>query len=358
MKKILISILGIALYLNPLAAQIKKGSWMIGGSMELTRVRFFDVNNQLRPNATALEGSMNPQIGYFVTNRLAFGATMNIRFHNYKVGDFLSTRSIYPKIKPFARFYFTPMHHFKFFNEIEVEWASEFSKILLSPFPALDNWSRHNRFSIRNNFGVNYFLSDNLAVEAQIPYTIYYKEDSIAYFKPKLEYSFPKFTFNPNFRIRLFLNTAKQKANILAEKYLKKGNTTYGIQSNISLADDSYSTIAPNMGYFISDKWMIGTTLWIFVPTKGDIAATIGPEIRFYQPLSPKMQWLTQASTQLGLFGSLKSSYSQVGTGLNRFVSENISVQCLLNGDMFYWNDKFTIQPNLSIGFQYFMSKK
>jgi hypothetical protein len=355
MKKILISILGIALYLNPLAAQIKKGSWMIGGSMNLSWQNSLNV-------------WINPKLGYFVTDRLLVGAATNFQFTDSDPKTLYQSKYIHTELRPFARFYFTPAHRFKFFNEVEAQWSAKYSKIVNSPIvnpPILGTtidiaypWYKYNQFWLTNRFGINYFLSDNLAVEAQIPYTIYYKEDSIAYFKPKLEYSFPKFTFNPNFRIRLFLNTAKQKANILAEKYLKKGNTTYGIQSNISLADDSYSTIAPNMGYFISDKWMIGTTLWIFVPTKGDIAATIGPEIRFYQPLSPKMQWLTQASTQLGLFGSLKSSYSQVGTGLNRFVSENISVQCLLNGDMFYWNDKFTIQPNLSIGFQYFMSKK
>jgi hypothetical protein len=346
MKKILIPIVLIALYLNPLSAQIKKGSWMIGGSMGFNRL------------TTPLTAWIHPKFGYFTTDRLLIGAAANVESFNYNPDALYATKSIQTQMLPFARFYFTPTHRFKFFNEIEAEWSSNYNKVINSPFPTMNSWSKYDKFWLRNRFGVNYFLTDNIAVEAYLPYTLYYKEDSISFFKPQVEYRFPKFTFSPTFRMRLFLNTAKQSSDILAEKYLKKGNKTYGMQGNISLAEGSFSTLIPNIGYFITDKWMIGSTLWLFLSNNGTVSANIGPEIRFYQPISEKMQWLTQASTQLSLFGSLKYSYTQIGTGLNRFVSENISVQCLLNSDLFFLNDKLTMQPNLSIGFQYFMSKK
>jgi hypothetical protein len=346
MKKILMPIVLIALSLNPLAAQIKKGSWMIGGSMGLNRL------------TTPLNGWINPKLGYFITDRVLIGAAANVESYDYNPNALYATKQIQTQILPFARFYFTPTHRFKFFNEIEAEWSSNYNKVINSPFPTVDNWSKYDKFWLRNHFGVNYFLSDNIAVEAYLPYILYYKEDSISFLKPQVEYRFPKFTFSPTFRMRLFLNTAKQSSAILAEKYLKKGNKTYGIQGNISLATDAFSTVIPNIGYFITDKWMIGSKLWIFIPNKGDGSASIGPEIRFYQPISEKTQWLAQASTQIGLLGSFKPSYTQIGTGLNRFVSENISVQCLLNGDLFFLNDKLTIQPNLSIGFQSFMNRK
>jgi hypothetical protein len=346
MKKILIPILWIALYFNPIHAQIKKGSWMLGGSL--------GASWQTAP----LDAWINLKMGYFATNRLLIGTTVDYQFTDGNPDLIFANQLMSAKIFPFVRYYFTPTHRFKFFNEVEAEWSSDFSKIINSPFPIVDSWSRHNRFWLRNRFGLNYFLSDNIAIEAQLPYILYYKEDSISHFRPQKEYSFPEFTFKPTFKIRLFLNTKKQSAAVLAQKYLKKGNRTYGMQGNISLDSNLYSSFVPNIGYFITDKWLIGSKLWIFVPNKGDISANLGPEIRFYQPISPKMQWLTQASTEICLFGNFKSTYTQIGTGLNRFVSENISIQCLLNGDMFLGNDKLTIQPNLLIGFQYFMNKK
>ena len=274
MKKVLIPILLIAIYLNPLLAQIKQGSWMIGGGMGSNRQPSF------------FRAWTNPKLGYFITDRLLMGAAIHFEWTEPAPNLVFSVRSINTQLLPFARFYFTPMHRFKFFNEVEAEWLSDYAKTLTAPSRFINTWSKHSKFWLRNRFGLNYFLSDNIAVEVQLPYTIYHKEDSISFWQPQKEYSFPKFTFSPTFRMRLFLNTAKQSGDVLAEKYLKKGNRTYGIQGNISLGANSLSILAPNIGYFITDKCMIGSKLWIFIPDKGDIGATIGPEIRFYQPMN------------------------------------------------------------------------
>jgi hypothetical protein len=220
----------------------------------------------------------------------------------------------------------------------------------------------NNRWNlnVRSKIGADFFLTNNIALEGSWAYLCY------AGTTADNSYSFPKLTFNPQFGIKLFLNTEKQEAKILAEKYLKKGNFTFGVTGSMKLGDYSYGSFIPYIGYFLTDKWMISSSLQLSAGL-GYRFLSLVPELRYYHPITPSMQFMLRGAAAMGVFYNeqrtpttqLGGQYIEAGIGLNQFVSENISIQATTNlhatGENY---NNIYFKPNVKIGFQYFLSRK
>jgi outer membrane protein W len=354
MKKIFIVISLITSILNNLSAQIQKGSWMIDGGLSIGQNPMIGrSDSRFRLDRSTADA----EVGYFFSDRFAAGVKSGASFEDYTTvwnNQFESSNSQQAfYITPYARFFFNPQSKLKTFYELNTR--SSWSRYQNSS----SIWSNFFGIAISNKIGADYFLTNNIALEGSLNYV---------YFSAKSEhttYSFPKFVFNPEFTIKLFLNTQKQEANVLAEKYLKKGNTTVGFAGLARLSDYSYGSFVPYIGYFLTDKWMISSGLHMSAG-KNYYYLSLVPELRYYHPVTPSMQFMLRGAAAMGVYHQnwqtpktqWGGQFIEAGIGLNQFVSENISIQATTNlnatGD---YNDQLIISPNVKVGFQYFMNR-
>jgi hypothetical protein len=369
MKKILIPILWIAFYLNPLSAQIKKGSWFIGGNGGLYQSTLMDKNGRPTSSLKFENLYLNPELGYFITNHWITGARAGISLLTISFTDIngqaqRQTNHESYSFEPFTRIYFNPQHRFKLFYELSAgSFLSKYNNVV----PALDSLRHVTSFVIGSSIGANYFLTDNIAIEGFINYYFYNKTQ---YARNTIETSFPKFIFNPTFKMRLFLNT-KAETMESAQKHFEKGNLTYGIRMNLFLNNNNEfnaSTFTPNIGYFLMNNLMIGSEFSLYSASSGTVGVVFMPEVRYYQPLSRLTQGFGRliyrstysVNNQIGTASAFKRQELEIGVGINRFLATNISVQSSLNAAIITDNLSSSIEfkPNLKIGFQYFMNKK
>ncbi|MEY4937504.1 MAG: hypothetical protein RIS64_3863 [Bacteroidota bacterium] len=356
MQKIIIVISLIISILNNLSAQIQKGSWMIDGNLKIGQ-------SPLHSNSSYHykydDSNADAELGYFFTNRFAAGAKSGVRFiDNLSISRLTQNANAFSKqifyITPYARYYFTPKSRFKTFYELSLE----------------NNWTRSQwndfnvenslNLNIRSKIGADLFLTNNIALEGSWSY-LCYAGKSVG-----TSVLFPKLAFSPQFGIKLFLNTEKQEGKILADKYLKKGNITFGLTGSLNISEESrYGNAIPYIGYFLTDKWMISSSLQVSAGTNYAYASLI-PELRYYQPITPSMQFMLRGAAAMGVYyqewhtptTKWGGEFIEAGIGLNQFVAENISIQATVNLQATGENyNNIYFNPNLKIGFQYFMNR-
>jgi hypothetical protein len=290
MQKIIIVILLITSVLNENTAQIQKGSWILGGDLQLSQnTPLSDFPNILKNNQ--ITGGASAEVGYFLSDKLAVGARMGFNYSNQllisqnAIGvDISESNNQRYQLSPFARYYFTPKSKFKTFYELSVGGNWDRNKWADWTWPVVTVPTNTYYLNVKNTLGVNYFLTQNIALEAAIDYNHFY------YINSSRKTFFPKLAFNPKFGIKVFLNTEKQDAKILADKYLKKGNLTIGLMGSMDIGNWNYGHFAPSVGYFLTDKWLISSSLSIFHKPNAVTLATVTPELRYYQPISPTTQ--------------------------------------------------------------------
>jgi outer membrane protein len=378
MKKTLVYLL-LVLSTNAVA-QIKKGSWTIGGNLNFGTYRIYGDIEYIK----AFQGRnlhFKPSIGYFISDRMAIGSqfgvelneddmTTNNNFLGFERSQFKSTNF---RLTPFMRYYFNPKQGFKVFYELRTEggiWASQDTRsrrvngVLVA---TTGKWNYQTTFSVANSVGVNYFIAPNVAIEGALNYTYYFINQAKGDPIPIQKRAFPKVVIQPEFSMKLFINTEKKDNKVLADKYLKKGNTTYGFTGNLDFANLEFISLKPSVGYFLTDKLLIGSKLDLFYQKKYLIYAGLSPEIRFYQPLNKSLQLLLQGSIWAGVDYDISENnkgfkfYSgavELEVGLNKFIAENLSIYGVVNSGVGSWKGNLDFKPRVRFGFQYFMTEK
>jgi outer membrane protein len=355
------------------AAQIKKGSWMLGGTAGFGTSRIYGDIDEI----THYEGiwaDFEPKIGYFVTNRLALGAKLQISMSrreedsNSNIFGFSSEKSNRQsyEISPFFRYYFYQNHAFNAYYNFSVSGELLKTQDNRSSFAFGNNILSERTFtyvSINNSLGIDYFLTKNIALEADWNYQYYYEFKEKDDKQPVQKDAFRKLAFTPAFRIKLFLNTDKSSPKLLADKYLKKSNVTFGFEGALR-SDYQSVSLTPSIGYFLTNKWLIGSSLDVFYQKDNRFYVGIAPEMRFYQPITKNMQLLLRGASWAGVsvLSDDKSTEFASGAvnleiGLNKFIAENISIYGVTDLGVGMWKDKFNLRPFMRFGFQYFMNK-
>jgi hypothetical protein len=92
-------VLTTALSLN---AQITKGNWLVGGDGNYSSVKFLSEINGIKTKSTANSIRLNPNLGYFISDKFAGGLQLNFTF--LEPGS--STKSTSYSFGPFIRYYF------------------------------------------------------------------------------------------------------------------------------------------------------------------------------------------------------------------------------------------------------------
>lgn len=132
-------------FLNVLAAQPSKKTWMLGASTAGLDLRF---DKDIRYD-------FNPSAGYFISNRMAVGIGLGMEYTRIKN----SPSNFVFLIEPFCRYYFYQKPNFQIFSQLQVGYRKDsFSNLDVST----------NRFCIGP--GITYMLGSQVGLEAFIGY--------------------------------------------------------------------------------------------------------------------------------------------------------------------------------------------
>ena len=240
-------------------AQIHKGSWMIGGSGDL---RSFTSSSNLSSS-----GSIQPQIGYFLSDGILLGTTIGYSIENNTFRDFNNTFKSKNRaflLIPFLRYYPSPPSN-PWFLQLDLEYNTRHNVLQTTD----SNNNIGKRLEANFGAGMNWFLTDNIALEGLLRYRLFDAKSGIfvnnsplsSFFEDKQERFFP-LAIQFQLGIQLFLNHLKTKkfSDNLVQHYLKKGNKIWGgqIQMNYDQADNDFSfELTPLYTHFLTDFWAV-----------------------------------------------------------------------------------------------------
>ena len=366
---------------NVVFGQIHKGSWLIGGGGNYTTSKY---NSDFFPNTvTEYEQRstyFSTEIGYFITDRIVIGGKLGA-YNLYSQGKSVDTitqstieqtsRNRSLQIAPFGRYYFTPTGKVKLYGQLMVGTNFFYNKSVakLTGPSAGDLPEREsNTFQLNINgaLGADYFIAPNLAIEGSLSYQFYrYDYSKAASFDYTNEKVLPKFKFEPAFTMRFFLNTDKKTPKILAEQYLAQSNWTFGVSSYLRQGTPTLFNLTPSVGYFIKNRLLL-QSVFSCGASDSDLSLGVSPTIKYFQPLSKS----TQIVGKIGTYGSTtyrfddkiirytKFGFINGGIGLNRFITDNLSVEGTFNFSYYNRLKEFNFNPNIQFGLAYFMDKK
>ena len=143
--------------------------------------------------------SIYPTAGYFITDKFVVGASLNIGFSNYKYdySNSLGQKTTDSKssdfslgLDPFVRYYFPGKEKLRFYGQIqggvdtELSYNSESTSYNTSTgvadFKYKTNYlTKPKTVSVGALFGLNYFLSENVALNTSLGY--YYSKYTYEY---------------------------------------------------------------------------------------------------------------------------------------------------------------------------------
>lgn len=144
MKTLVFPLLLVAFATN-LNAQIQKGSKLLSGTV--------GINNINEDGSSATVINVSPSIGFFLSNRFALGFGLDFKYDTEEEVASLA-------LLPFARAYFNDSGSSRFFAHLDLGTRIE----------DLSNIEGAPPFSAGLGIGADFFLNENVAIEALLAY--------------------------------------------------------------------------------------------------------------------------------------------------------------------------------------------
>ena len=163
MKKVLLTAVAV-LSLTFVNAQEEKatGAGFSNGDLFMSGAVGFGSETTGNDKTTGF--TFSPKVGFFVNENIALGARLGFDSSKNDDGIDTVTKDNSFSAGVFGRYYFTPSAQFSVFAELGVDVSSTKTTIDETGFPTIEGKS--NGFGVAFAPGVNYFLSDNFAIEA------------------------------------------------------------------------------------------------------------------------------------------------------------------------------------------------
>jgi hypothetical protein len=150
MKKTIL-IIGILFFSISVKSQITKGHWMLGGDGSYS---YTDLKSDTSNPDPSWGIVVNPNIGYFVKDKLVVGSYSSFSLSKYSNGYFF-------RLGPFLRYYFLkPDKKINYFTELSFTYSIHFIK----------NSENTSTYGYNIKPGIVYFLNDVVALEASLKY--------------------------------------------------------------------------------------------------------------------------------------------------------------------------------------------
>jgi len=172
MKKIIVSILMVAVFTTIIQAQTVKGTKVVGGGLELQ----IETDHDYAESETKTTNfSLIPSVGYFVADNLAVG--INLGYSTSKteytiLNNTNTSKSSGFGVGPFARYYkHTSNEDFAIYGQVSALFG--FGKNT----DTNDNETKSSSMDIALSPGLVYFFNEHWAVELGFRGIGYYKQD-------------------------------------------------------------------------------------------------------------------------------------------------------------------------------------
>ena len=142
-------------------SQIKKGQYLLGGSIHFESVK---EENSINSSTTSNNFFILPSVGYFLVDNLAGGLRVDFSSYEYK-SDYLETHSTATSLTPFLRFYLlpTPKKVNVFIDASYIHSKTKWRNLSGSVY-----YEKTKGYSV--SAGPSIFLSDQVALEFTVGY--------------------------------------------------------------------------------------------------------------------------------------------------------------------------------------------
>ncbi|UOQ73605.1 outer membrane beta-barrel protein [Hymenobacter cellulosilyticus] len=147
-------------------AQTEKGSLMVGTSLSQ-----LSYNTARGGYAKEFSIGITPTVGFFVVNRLALGAEVNLAYSLLRYKDYASTKSnVFDyRVAPFARYYVVEAEKHKFFGQASYGITGFTARTTDELQNSFERKSKGDYRTLGVSVGYDYFISPMVALEVQ-PY--------------------------------------------------------------------------------------------------------------------------------------------------------------------------------------------
>ncbi len=315
------------------SAQIQKGTWMIGGDIS-TGLNF----SEQETDFDFLLNVGTPPTAYFLSDRFALGG--NLFFASIANEGFGTAYGI----GPLLRYYFKP-------GANQLKWFSELNTLLLA------GSNVNTTFQIAISGGFNYFLNSSVALETKLGINMLYNDE-------------PSFIIPLQAGLQFFLSPENRSKMKSVEPAIGKGTLMIGGSAAALSTDGDFFAIslAPNIGYFVTDRFLLGASLPFDLTTSESATLTaigIFPLLRYYFSDSGRTRWF--ANGRAGIlynsinFGEFNETVSEstfsfyVDAGMNYFLTPHVALEGMAG--LRYSDGLDVWRIGADIGLQFFIGK-
>lgn len=180
MKKLFLALTlvsGLAITANAQDFGFKKGNVLLEGNIGIHSSN--DKNAEKKENSF----SFTPQVGYFVSDKIAVGVALHLsndKRETYTTGAETLNKTNTTAAGVFGRYYFLELgKRFKTYSEVGVGFLTTKNEFQAGTTPSIE--TKFNGFGANAGVGVNYFLTEKIALNASLTNVINFssvKEDA------------------------------------------------------------------------------------------------------------------------------------------------------------------------------------
>ncbi|UOQ54388.1 outer membrane beta-barrel protein [Hymenobacter cellulosivorans] len=148
------------------SAQTEKGSLMVGTSLSQ-----LSYSTSRGGYSKQFSIGITPTVGFFVVDRLALGAEVNLAYSTFRYGGFPSSkaRAFEYRVAPFARYYVVEADKHKFFGQASYGITGFSTRTTDELQNSFERKSKGSYSTLAVSVGYDYFISPMVALEVQ-PY--------------------------------------------------------------------------------------------------------------------------------------------------------------------------------------------
>ncbi len=348
-----LSFLFLLLFCNTSIAQIKQGDWMINGTGEMI--------NQTVDNYDVSSIDLKIALGYFITEQWMVGT-----------GIGMNVRNTFARVENqfFGRFYFKDtIKRGRLY--LEAKWIN-------GDVSAINVGSRRDKskdVSANLSFGIDFFLSQHLALESQFTYS-FFNERKIPNSGFRNRFDYFKIDIGLQYFFRYKANPKNRPVDY--REILSKGLWFIGGIFEIPKRENNrllfIQNVQPMLGVFFKRNWAMGL-MFQYQATQLYQIINIGfqPFSRYYINIGKKKKMFLELNTGYTIeLSEMNQKYLNNNRinyggkiGISNFISKDVSLDISYSIERLHlFNKSFSdiiFSQNTSgliIGLQYFISKK
>jgi opacity protein-like surface antigen len=354
MKKIISALL--LLKLSTLSAQLRQNTWLWSGSAQVVT----DASGQ------CWHSYLKSEIGYTLSQHWMYGGHFGIASHLVKESDLELNAQKY-EINPFLRYYILPNRRLNLFYELNAKGSYEHAQIQYRSYGGSEfhqTMSDEYQFAIEQQFGLNYWVAPNVALELGVRYQTFdsQKKVQMTNFKTDNYNSNETNYFSPFVKLRYAWN----RADSARQTVLQRGTWAMGSHNEVRTRHLREQSQMYHLGYFWTEHFSTALNVQFARHSPGDThykfkEIGFSPELQYFNSLNEKWQYLIRCSWYFSRQESptwnvdRMSHFPAIGMGFHRFIGTQLGAQAGINYKLGNSSNQDPSHWYLNFGLRYYL---